>query len=171
MQPNLISDTCMTLIETNMLVHKFSSKSSINIIDLTYEYSMIAKLFSVYPDDVCERIIKIILEDMILEYSYDPMGEGGPFIENIIAIVEYDFDVDHRLNKPTDTQTIINRMEKHENYLDQLYARLYGMLSHFNNGSIKIIPVMWNIVDIPGNPKFKAHLNIYSHPQTSLDIL
>lgn len=176
MEPNLISDTCMTLVETNTLAHKFSSSSSIAVIDVTYIYDMIDRLFKIYPDYMRERIVRIIIEDMVLEYSYDPMGEGGPFIENIIAIVEYDFDIDHILEKPDDTKTIIEIMQEHENYLDKLYAQLYGILSHINNGpysviSTKIIPVRWNVVDAPGTPKFKAHLNIYSHPQTSLEIL
>ena len=161
----------MSLIEQNMLAHKFSSESSVNLLDVTYEYDMISRLFMVYPDYMRERIVKIILEDMILEYSYDPMGEGGPFIENIIAIVEYDFDVDHMLEKPTDTQTIIDIMQEHENYLDNLYSRLYGILSSINRSPTKIIPVVWNVVDAPGNALFKAQLNIYSHPDTNLDLL
>jgi len=154
-----------------MLVHKFSSESSVNIIDVTYEYDMIDRLFKMYPDNMRERIIKIILEDMVLEYSYDPYGDNGPFIENIIAIVEYDFDTDHILENPDDTTTLIDIMQEHENYLDNLYAKLYGILSHVNRNIDKIIPVMWNVTDAPGSHRFKAQLGIYNHPSTSLEVL
>jgi hypothetical protein len=171
MEPNLSSDTCSTLIDNNVSV-AVSSYDVYNI-DVTYIYDMIYALFDMYIPDVRNRITKIIIEDMILEYSLnvtfikEHSESSALFIESIIAVVEYDLDCDDGVHVDY-TEDIIHNMTEHDNYIERLYSMLYLMLSNINH---KVLPMRWNILSLPGDNKFKAHMATYSNDHISLEVL
>jgi hypothetical protein len=165
MKYNLESDTCIHYINDNLVEGTDTQNTTAIIIDLSNHFILISNLYTGFDLSIRECVSKILLENMILEYAENPDLEGGMFIENVQSTLLYDIS-----NNPTvlkfniDADLFIESFNVNYEFLDIIYAEIYGMLSSIYGMSPIIIPYTWIGKTKLGTNNTVAKLALYTHP-------
>lgn len=129
------------LINNNLVSHR-GPNDSIFILDFTNPYITIANLFKEHEPQMIEAIAKVIIENMVIEYTINNDLEGGMFVENMLETMIFDLGEHLQLTSICVDELVYIINENYE-LLDVIYGDVYGKLSFATRLAKTILPYHW----------------------------
>jgi len=130
-------------VNYNNLISHRGPDDIIFILDFTNYYINIAKLFADHSSEMVEAISKLLLENMVLEYTINKDLEGGMFVENMRESMIFDIG-EHKTLTIVILDELLMVIDEYYEMLDEIYGEVYGKLSHATRVANTILPFRWD---------------------------